>query len=134
MLIKIVRGAIVFLIGGVILAVVGRTDVELPQKIEIGVIKKEQPIVIFNHKKHHAEEELGIKCIFCHHMTKEDEAPNRCSACHLKEKRTEGGKEIIGAQDAFHKKCKGCHERIREVNPKSKAPTTDCKVCHSKKK
>ncbi len=69
--------------------------------------------VTFPHAMH---QKIVKDCKTCHHM---GVAAGNCSKCH-------GVKEgVPSAKDAFHKTCKGCHQK------ENKGPT-NCKGCHKK--
>lgn len=88
----------------------------------------------FDHGKHAAR---GLDCGVCHHTAKhqplkaEDIAalPNadqlHCISCH---NNTFAVKELQGAKDVFHTRCKECH--TKGLNDK-KGPT-QCDGCHIK--
>ncbi len=78
--------------------------------------------VTFPHKTH--VETLKIACATCHHTMKEGETPAKCTTCHGVDAKAPK------AQDAFHKKCQGCHKEQNE-KAKKNAPTK-CTQCHVK--
>jgi hypothetical protein len=83
--------------------------------------------VTFTHKKH--VEALQNDCLKCHHTWKKGETSGKgCNDCH---KAKAEGKTISG-KDAFHKKCKGCHDEAKKAN-KPTGPTS-CTKCHVKAK
>ena len=90
-------------------------------------VKRERPGVSFPHALH--ADELGIDCLECHHIYKNDEnlwddsEETDCTACHGLKR--EG--EKLSAEQAFHTNCKGCHTK------QGKGPVT-CGECHPWKK
>ena len=88
-----------------------------PDKINIDKFKKSKPAVAFDHKGHQAKVKA---CKDCHHK---DEAnkESKCSGCHGE--KADGKK--LEAKEAFHKQCKGCHQ-------KEKKGPTKCDECHKK--
>ena len=62
--------------------------------------------VLFDHKEHASEDGYAIECLECHHTMEEGDTPEACGECHEAEE--EDG--ILKKSDAFHMKCKGCHE------------------------
>ncbi len=104
----------------VIVAVVFAAGLALaapPEKMVIKEIQKSKAPVAYNHKAHG---EKVKACKECHHK---DEAgkEQKCSACH---KAKADGKKIE-LKEAFHKQCKGCHQ-------KAKKGPTKCDECHKK--
>ncbi len=94
-----------------------------PEKVTINEIQKKKPAVTFNHGEH--AKKFG--CKECHHKWKGgDVEPEKCSKCHGKKK--EGKKPK--AKNAYHKKCKGCHKKMKKKGEKT-GPTS-CKGCHKK--
>jgi len=115
------RKTTLFILAAFVLVLVGATGVfaAAPEKV---VLNAKPGNITFPHKAH--AETLKIACAICHHTTKEGETPVKCSTCH--------GKDIkaLKAQDAFHKKCQGCHKEMNEKEKKN-APTK-CTQCHVK--
>ena len=77
----------------------------------------------------HGVHAKAIKCVECHHTTKEGENPQPCSACHdAKEAKDKAPK----LKDAIHKSCWDCHKTTKAAGKKSGPEMKDCKVCHVK--
>lgn len=68
-----------------------------------------------------------------------------CRNCHIRKDATptilkeipqitESEKTIVlNNQNAFHRRCAGCHDQVLKVNPALKAPkSTQCTTCHKK--
>jgi len=123
---KILGGILgIGLLGTILLFGLGsRVESEIDKgadSITISTIQKMQPPVVFPHKNH--QDMLSGKCVECHHTTKEGEQTVSCASCHNKE----GAKVVL--KDAYHKKCKDCHQK--EATAGKKAPTK-CNECHKK--
>lgn len=102
---------------------------EQKETVTIDSIKDKQGPVTLKHKAH--IDKYGLKCIDCHHKTKEGETPKACKSCHdPKEKK--GDK--VNLKNAYHKGCKGCHKEKAKKAEEGKKPPTKCKECHEKKK
>ncbi len=95
---------------------------------------KQRGLVIYNHEKHTG---YGYECTTCHHKydpkqpgknlwTEGDETS--CAACHA------GAKPVskIGLQQAYHKLCWGCHEKMPESKKLDFGPRS-CAGCHTVK-
>ncbi len=86
--------------------------------------KHQRPPVVFDHKFHSEK----IDCLRCHHDF-DAYGNNRggegqsCDSCHKKE----ADEDQPSLVDAFHWKCKGCHENM-------KAGPVACGECHVRKK
>ena len=94
-----------------------------PEKVTINEVQKRKPAVTFNHKAH--ADQFG--CKECHHKWKGGNAvPRKCSECHKAKK--EG--KIPSAKHAYHKRCKGCHKKMKKAGKKT-GPTS-CRKCHKK--
>ncbi|HDD45180.1 MAG TPA: hypothetical protein ENG63_10035, partial [Candidatus Desulfofervidus auxilii] len=85
------------------------------------------PPVSFSHELHAAQ--YRVKCPTCHHLYKngrniwtEEHEVQKCSDCH-------GGSKVE-LTTAYHMRCWGCHERLREIYLKVDAPTDQCYRCH----
>lgn len=122
-------------------------------KMENAAYKKhKKSIVMFEHKKHVEEYEVG--CGECHHdkdnkpldNLKEGDDVKNCIECHKKASFIKGknAKGLSKKQkreyhaNAIHDNCKGCHKKFnKKKGLKSKdpgaAPMT-CKQCHPKEK
>ncbi len=72
--------------------------------------------VLFGHTSH--IEEYDLSCKDCHHNL-DDEKTYRCSDCHEKT----GDDDMPSLSDAFHTKCKGCHED-------NGSGPVECNSCH----
>ncbi|MBI5788014.1 MAG: cytochrome c3 family protein [Candidatus Schekmanbacteria bacterium] len=73
---------------------------------------------------HHAHQErLKGDCKVCHHKDGDTDAPKACKTCHGE--KAEGEKPAM--KDAYHTRCKGCHQK------EGKGPNKDCKDCHERK-
>ncbi|UCD84531.1 MAG: cytochrome c3 family protein [Deltaproteobacteria bacterium] len=92
------------------------------------IIEAKNGDVILTHWKHVSE--YKIKCIICHHKTKEGKTPQKCLSCHSQEEKK--GK-IIKLRDAFHEQCRGCHLKVNKEEGKE-APGRKCRECHIKKR
>ena len=78
--------------------------------------------VLFNMKKHTAEDGYGYECTDCHHDIEDpEETPEACKECHLKNK--EDSEAEINTEEAFHTECINCHEED------GTAPV-ECDQCH----
>ncbi|GFK92967.1 Acidic cytochrome c3 [Fundidesulfovibrio magnetotacticus] len=95
---------------------------------------KERGVVVYNHDKHTG---YGLKCTDCHHKydpkqpgknlwTEGDETA--CASCHAGAKPTSS----IGLQQAYHKQCWGCHEKMPADKKLSYGPRS-CAGCHEVK-
>ncbi|MBN2704917.1 MAG: cytochrome c3 family protein [Deltaproteobacteria bacterium] len=78
-----------------------------------------KPAVTFSHVKHAA-----VECKVCHHTFSGEGAPQKCSACHKKDK---DGKKLA-SKEAAHKTCRGCHRDMGKEGKKT--GPTPCKGCH----
>lgn len=88
-----------------------------PDKIVLKEIQKQKPPVSYTHKAHG---EKVKACAECHHKDAAG-AEQKCSKCH-------GAKaedKKVDLKEAFHKQCKGCHQ-------KEKKGPTKCDDCHKK--
>lgn len=82
---------------------------------------------------HHAEHvKTGLKCVECHHMTKEGEAPKPCSTCHNAQATGKTPKlfQAIHGTAAFS--CTGCHAQSFAAGKKTGPIQKECKSCHVK--
>jgi hypothetical protein len=95
-----------------------RIDRFEPTTIVINRIKRNKGHVVFSHKDH---SRLVKNCRECHHKD-EPGYEKSCSQCHFD--KADGKK--IELKEAFHKTCKGCHQRER------RGPTK-CDECHHRK-
>jgi len=95
---------------------------------------KQRGPVTFTHEKHVAN---GYACTDCHHKfdpkqpgknlwTEGDETS--CAACHAGAK----PKSKVGLQQAFHKNCWGCHEKMPASKKLAYGPRS-CAGCHQVK-
>jgi len=95
---------------------------------------KERGLVVYNHDKHTG---YGLACTDCHHKydpkqpgknlwTEGDETS--CAACHAGDKPA----SRIALQQAFHKQCWGCHEKL-PANKKLSYGPRSCAGCHEVK-
>ena len=93
-----------------------------PATIKIDIDGKGKAVKAFPHKKHQEMADLKGKCVTCHHKTKADAKPAKCSSCHthVKDKGKDGA---IGFKKAFHKVCQDCHKKKDKKFGK-------CKYCH----
>jgi hypothetical protein len=91
-----------------------------PEKIVIKEFQKEKGPVNFNHKAH--GEKVKV-CKDCHHKN-EAGKEQKCSTESCHGTKTDGKK--LMAKEAYHKQCKGCHQ-------KEKKGPTKCDECHGKK-
>lgn len=87
----------------------------------------QRPPSVFVHDAHN--EKAGLEeCYVCHHMDGSAPDPDDtsegtpCADCHD----LEGGDGATGLIDAYHKQCKGCHEK------EGKGPVA-CGECHVRK-
>ena len=85
----------------------------------------QRPPSVFVHEAHNEAAEIW-DCNVCHHVYEDgrllaDESSEdlRCSDCHSEE----GGDGQPALMEAFHRQCKGCHER------QGKGPVM-CGECH----
>jgi len=88
-----------------------------PDKVVLKEIQKQKPAVAYSHKAH---SEKVKACTECHHKDAAG-AEQKCSKCH-------GAKaedKKVDLKEAFHKQCKGCHQ-------KEKKGPTKCDDCHKK--
>ncbi len=92
----------------------------VPDRLTIMEIQKTKRPVFFDHKSHITRAKRG--CRACHHK-EERGGEQKCSGCHWR--LTAQGKKVA-LKDAFHKACKGCHDRLM-VGP------TKCDGCHPKR-
>jgi hypothetical protein len=111
-----------FILAAFVCVLAGTTGVfaAAPEKV---VLNAKPGNITFPHQKH--AETLKIACKTCHHTMKEGEtAPAKCTTCHGVDAKAPK------AQDAFHKRCQGCHKTENETN--KKAAPTKCTQCHVK--
>jgi hypothetical protein len=104
---------------------------EIPDDKAVITFDTKMGTVTFNHKLHATVR--GIECQSCHHTLKEGEPVKPCSDCHKKSKSKVEGFSVMApkTKDAFHDKCKGCHQyTMKEL--KQPAGPTKCKLCHVK--
>jgi len=92
-----------------------------------------------NHIKTHK-----ISCRECHHIYKDgknvwDESmpEAKCETCHDEltvkgERKLPPDVQKKNLKLAFHNNCRGCHKKIKNENPETKAPLK-CSECHEKK-
>lgn len=92
---------------------------DAPEKVTLDKIKKEKPAVTFNHKGHG---EKVKACAECHHKDEKGKE-QKCSTADCHGAKADGKK--VELKEAFHKKCKGCHQ-------KEKKGPTKCDECHKK--
>ena len=90
-------------------------------------IKHKRPVVVFPHLMH----EDKIDCSRCHHDYDKygvniDEDGKSCSECH----NVPAKDNPVSLANAFHRKCKGCHESIN-AKEKTNLPIM-CGQCHKK--
>ncbi|MFC1829386.1 cytochrome c3 family protein [Thermodesulfobacteriota bacterium] len=97
-------------------------------------VKKQRPVVTFNHETHY---DAYPDCIECHHIYEYSNGEKEnvwegeeqtCSECH-KEKREDKKMPLM---KAFHQNCTGCHRDLAKANEKT-GPVT-CGECHIRKK
>jgi len=98
--------------------------------------KNQRPPVLFleNHHDQHMENQ---DCLECHHKYKngknvldeedldEDNTDTSCASCH-------NNHEKYDLQQAYHKQCIGCHDRLSTAN--IKAGPILCGECHIRRK
>jgi len=92
-----------------------------PDKVDLAKYKGAKSVVPFDHK-HHVD--AKVPCATCHHKQKDGKTVP-CLECHKKD--ADGATPSF--KDAFHKTCKGCHEKTVKEKADSKAPTK-CGDCH----
>lgn len=96
---------------------------------EIIIFKSSRGDVVLTHVKH--TEEIGVKCIACHHRYVKAE-PAACSLCHpLTETSATLKFSRVIRKDAIHKRCINCHTvttTYRHV-----MPPIECDGCHIQK-
>jgi hypothetical protein len=78
--------------------------------------------VVFSHGAHGKT----ISCSICHHKDSDPTKPEKCGVCHLVRDVKE---KAPPAQDAFHGKCRTCHN---ESAAKGVRVPTGCNDCHKK--
>jgi hypothetical protein len=101
------------------------TDVPEDMKIKSGAYEKHKKgPVPFSHKKH-IDKKVG--CKDCHHMLKEGETVQKCSACH---DASESKGKVKKLMLAYHKTCKNCHMDLKKAG-KDTGPVK-CNDCHEK--
>ena len=98
--------------------------------------------VIFTHKSHTDEMQIGLDCMDCHHhYLEEQETALACSQCHqpgdsetLPETCNDchdpediEGTELPNKTDSLHQQCTSCHAEY-EAGPLE----ADCSICHIK--
>jgi hypothetical protein len=72
---------------------------------------------------------LELACSSCHHLG--GNVP--CSTCHAGRACATGGGVVVPAlEQAFHSRCKGCHEGLVDEDRSSVAPV-DCDRCHTER-
>ena len=115
--------SIALLIGGGILIAKDAPD-EIIIKDDVFEKHKKGPVKL-THKKHNVD--YKIACTLCHHVYKEGDPVQKCSACH-DAKKSEGKKKKLML--AFHKNCQGCHRELKKAEKKT--GPVKCKECHEK--
>ncbi|MFH1154682.1 MAG: cytochrome c3 family protein [Pseudomonadota bacterium] len=73
--------------------------------------------VLFTHQVHTVD--YSLSCVDCHHNIEDGEVYN-CGECH----ESTGDESMPSKTDAFHAKCKGCHEN-------SGSGPVECNACHA---
>ncbi len=88
----------------------------------------------FEHLKH--ARDYGISCWECHHdyddgknMWKPWDETGSCTDCHLPDMDMDA---IVKLQDAYHMKCKTCHEE-KKIFGSERLAYSKCVVCHEAK-
>jgi len=103
--------------------------------------------VLFTHKEHKdhkVKESYGLECIDCHHkwvkaadgkilyLRKDDstgEKPIACGECHKAEKAEGDDPKQPKRSDAFHIRCRGCHD---DAGQGPGSGPEECSGCHAK--
>jgi len=100
-----------------------------------------QPPVKFDHKKHTVDDKTA--CTQCHHVFKdgknvwkEGDQVQLCDKCHTEatvqgEMKLSPEQKKLNLKLAFHNNCLGCHKKLKQEDPASKAPVV-CAGCHVK--
>ena len=97
-------------------------------------VKKQRPVVTFNHETHY---DAYPDCIECHHIYEYSNGEKEnvwegdeqsCSECHKLKKED----KKMPLMKAFHENCTGCHRKLAKENEKT-GPIT-CGECHIRKK
>lgn len=82
---------------------------------------------------HHAEHvKSGLKCVACHHMTKEGQAPQPCSTCHNAQATEKTPKLFQAIHGTADFSCTGCHTKNSAAGKKTGPIQRECKSCHVK--
>ena len=104
---------------------------EIPDDKAVLTFETKMGTVTFNHSLHATVR--GIECQSCHHTHKEGEAIKGCPECHKKTESEVAGFSVLAPKnkDAFHNKCKGCHQYTMKELQQPAGPTK-CKLCHIK--
>ena len=123
---KIGKFLTILLLAIFIAPVYGQEPVIKMMHKEIG--EHQRPFVEFKHEVHMSK----VDCLQCHHdfdayMNNRGGEGQPCGTCHV----TETNRDSVSLRDAFHLKCKGCHEYQRSQG-KPRGATT-CGQCHIRK-
>ena len=117
---------------------------DLESEVEIGSLADEYRPVTFQHGEHieklteaggqlelsapfHADS--AITCIACHHTATVDEDDELCTACHGDPVGPGDPGALLGAAEAYHRQCVGCHVRMDARTEEGDRPIT-CVDCH----
>jgi hypothetical protein len=104
---------------------------EIPDDKAVLTFETKLGTVTFNHSLHATVR--GIECQSCHHTIKAGETIKPCTDCHKETSSKVEGFSVMAPKnkDAFHNKCKGCHNYTMKELKQSAGPTK-CKLCHVK--
>ena len=99
-------------------------QLDIPDKIEIGILENIFEPVHFDHKLHAEMTNMGAGCNTCHHHGAEG-IYEPCADCHVSEE-ANASLSMPTINGAYHRNCLNCHQDW----------TTDnvCETCHIQKK
>ena len=101
-----------------------KASVNIPDKIEIGLLENIFKPVLFDHKLHADMTAMGGGCNTCHHHGSEG-VYEPCADCHVSEEEN-ASMTMPTINGAYHRNCLNCHQSWTGDNV--------CETCHVKKK
>lgn len=108
---------------------------DIPADKEVITFTGKLGTVTFLHGMHAHLVDVGglpkVECTTCHHKTEPGAMPKKCDECHA-QKDGEKMENAPNIKDAFHLRCRGCHQYTMETMGKQAGPDKKCKLCHVK--
>lgn len=101
-----------------------QVTVDIPDKIEIGLLENIFNPVLFDHKLHADMTKMGGGCNTCHHHGSEG-VYEPCADCHVSEEEN-ASMTMPTINGAYHRNCLNCHQ--------SWTGDKVCETCHVQKK